>query len=174
MVKRHVWMISDTQKTEIRGPLRNLVVEIGDSLLANLRRERWNYMELQHLNMKPYVINVKLKCTLADVDGVRKNMNNGYWNELSEQCRCCINLHTFSAHMDGNNTYCCGKYPLQDNNILCPEFNPIIEEVIKCPFKQQLAFGEMVCDDGSLGCNSAIQQCPTIIFNKCQAGYIDC
>lgn len=48
-------------------------------------------------------------------------VNQGYWNELPDQCQKCENLQTMSLHMDGNHYYCCGKYPLKLNEI-CPRF----------------------------------------------------
>lgn len=37
-------------------------------------------------------------------------------------CMCCRIPACLSANMDGNNTYYCGKYPLQDSNETCPKF----------------------------------------------------
>ena len=48
--------------------------------------------------------------------------NAGKWDELPEQCKQCENLRCLSVYMDGNNTYCCGKYPFQDSNEICPKF----------------------------------------------------
>lgn len=53
-------------------------------------------------------------------------MNTGKWDELAEQCKECENLRCLSARMDGNNTYCCGKYPLQDSNEICPKFKELL------------------------------------------------
>ena len=97
-------------------------------------------------------------------------IGHGHWDELPNQCKSCLNLRTMSAYMDGNNTYGCGKYPLKDGNTVCPEFDPT-DDIDECPFDQQLKSGNMVCDDGMLGAGT-LYQCPTSIFNKCQAGLI--
>lgn len=47
--------------------------------------------------------------------------NTGKWDELAEQCKRCENLRCLSVSMDGNNTYCCGKYQLKDSNKTCPK-----------------------------------------------------
>lgn len=52
--------------------------------------------------------------------------NAGKWDELADQCKRCENLRCLSVNMDGNNTYCCGKYPLQDKNETCQKFTEII------------------------------------------------
>lgn len=49
-------------------------------------------------------------------------VSQGYWNELAEQCKQCANIHVMSLHMDGKHYYACGKYPLTDNNMICPRF----------------------------------------------------
>lgn len=51
--------------------------------------------------------------------------SHGYWNDLAECCKRCMNLHVMSAHMDGNHFYSCGKYPLRDRNEICPKFTEI-------------------------------------------------
>ena len=56
-----------------------------------------------------------------------KLMNHGSWNELSVQCKQCANLRTFSVRMDGDNTYCCGKYPLHEGET-CPMFMKVRDD----------------------------------------------
>lgn len=56
-------------------------------------------------------------------------VNAGKWDELAEQCKRCENLRTLSLHMDGNNTYGCGKYPLLDSNEICPKFKEMTKEI---------------------------------------------
>lgn len=41
---------------------------------------------------------------------------------------------------------------------------------MKCPFKEQLKSGSMVCDYGGMRHEPGVVQCPTPIFNKCQSG----
>lgn len=43
-------------------------------------------------------------------------------------------------------------------------------KLFHCPYNDLLEQGKMVCDDGALGCDDSVKQCPTQVFNKCQAG----
>ena len=41
-------------------------------------------------------------------------------------------------------------------------------KLFHCPYEDLLEQGKMVCDDGALGCDDSVKQCPTVVFNKCQ------
>lgn len=45
----------------------------------------------------------------------------GRWEELSLQCRECVNRRITSLRMDGNHIYGCGTYPLKRGD-KCPRF----------------------------------------------------
>ena len=42
------------------------------------------------------------------------------YDDLSEQCKHCLNLKIYSARMDGNHSYLCTQYPLHDKEKICP------------------------------------------------------
>ena len=56
-----------------------------------------------------------------------KIVSHGHWNELSNQCKQCENLRTFSIYMNGDRTFCCGKYPLQEGET-CPMFKKMSDD----------------------------------------------
>jgi len=43
----------------------------------------------------------------------------------------------------------------------------IPDDIDHCPFEGI----DIVCDDGALGFDGSVKQCPTAIFNKCQKGF---
>ena len=57
--------------------------------------------------------------------------NQGYWDELCEQCKGCVNLHVLSARMDGNCYWHCDKYPLKDSNEICPKYMQAEKDIKK-------------------------------------------
>ena len=57
--------------------------------------------------------------------------NQGYWDELCEQCKGCINLHMLSVRMDGNCYWHCGKYPLKNSNEICPKYMQAEKDIKK-------------------------------------------
>ena len=57
--------------------------------------------------------------------------NQGYWDDLCEQCKECGNLHVLSARMDGNCYYHCGKYPLKDSDEICPKYMQAEKDIKK-------------------------------------------
>ena len=52
-------------------------------------------------------------------------VNQGHYDDLADCCKQCINIRVMSPNMDGNNYYCCGKYPLTDKEKVCPRFEQI-------------------------------------------------
>jgi len=44
----------------------------------------------------------------------------------------------------------------------------VVKNIHNCPFEGS----DIVCDDGALGFDGSVKQCPTTVFNKCQKGFL--
>ena len=52
--------------------------------------------------------------------------NQGYIENICEQCKNCDNLKVVSLDMGGHHYYACGKFPLTNPDIECPAKSAIV------------------------------------------------
>ena len=50
---------------------------------------------------------------------------------------------------------------------LSDSYQDSMKPMLDCPFEGS----DIVCDDGALGFDGSVKQCPTAVFNKCQKGF---